>query len=113
MADALVPQNRCKPLLLLPAEVPHAGGKHGSNMVVLPRIGAVSQIVGRVVEVQILAIPAVNKVLHIKGSAHGDDPGDLIRVVEAEVSGVKGAEAATGGDQSRRLVLLAHQGQHI
>src|SRR3984957_2525376 len=113
MADPLVPQHRSKALILLPAEVLHAGSKHGSNMVVLPRIRGVSEIVGRVVEVQVFAIPAVNEVLHIKGSAHGDNAGDLIRVAEAEVRGVKGAEAATGGDQSRRLVLFAHQGQYI
>src|ERR1700744_1934097 len=113
MADPFVTQHRSKALILLPAKVPHAGSQRRTNMVVLPRIRAVSEIVGRVIEVQIFAIPAVNKVLHIKGSAHGDNPGDLIRVAESEVRSMKRAEAATGGDQSRRLVLFAHQGHYI
>ena len=111
--DALVAQDGSKLLVLFPAEVPLAGGQHGADMVVLPRIGAVGEIVGRVVEVQVFAIPAVDEVLHIEGSAHGNDAGDHFGMAEAEVRGMVGAEAATGGDQSRRLVLLTHQGQHI
>src|SRR5580704_3053335 len=106
MANPLVPQHRRKAFILLPAKVPNPGGQYRTDMVVLPRIRAVREIVGRVIEVQILAIPAAHEVLHIKGSAHGDDTGDLIRMAEAEVRGLIAAEAATGGDHSRRLVLL-------
>src|SRR3984885_10056449 len=110
MPYALVAQDRRETLVLLPAKVPLAGGEHGSDVVVLPGIGAVGEVVGRVVKVKIVSVPAVDEVLHVKGAAHGYDAGDLIGVAEAEVCGVIGAEAAAGGDQPWRLVLLTHQG---
>src|ERR1700679_430938 len=110
MPYALVAQDRGETLVLIPAKVPLAGSEHGANVVVLPGIGAVGEVVGRIIEVEVVVVPAVDKVLHVKGSAHGYDAGDLIGMAEAEVSGVIGAEAAAGGDQPRRLVLLVHQG---
>src|SRR5580698_7997385 len=110
MSYALVAQDRRETLVLLPAKVPHAGGEHGADMVVLPGIGAVGEVVGRIVEVEVVAVPAVDKVLHVEGAAHGYDAGDLVGMSEAEVCGVIGAKAAAGCDQPRRLVLLGHQG---
>src|ERR1700677_3266031 len=108
MPYALVAQDCGKTLVFLPAEVPLARGQNGTDVVVLPGIGAVGEIVWRIVEVQVLAIPAIDEVLHVKGAAHGDDAGDLIRVAEAKVGGMKGAETAPGGDQPRGLVFLLH-----
>src|ERR1700733_6998475 len=110
MPYALVAQDRRETLVFLPAKVPLAGGEHGANVVVLPGIDAVGEVVGRIVEVEVVAVPTVDKVLHVKGAAHGYDAGDLIGMAEAEVCGVIGAEAAAGGDQPWRLVLLTHQG---
>src|ERR1700733_1691789 len=113
MPYALVAKDRRETLVLLPAKVPLTGGEHGADVVVLPGIGAVGEVVGRVVEVEVLTVPAVDKVLHVKGAAHGNDAGDLIGMAEAEVRCVIGAEAAAGGDQPRRLVLFSHQGEHV
>src|SRR6202789_2598622 len=113
MPYALVAQDCGKTLIFLPTKVPLAGGQNCADVVVLPGSGAVGEIVRRVVEVQVLAIPAFDEVLHVKGAAHGYDAGDLIGVAEAEVGGMKGAEAAPGGDQPRGRVLPFHQGKHI
>src|SRR5580700_4936898 len=113
MPYALVAQDCGKTLIFLPAKVPLPGGQNCTDVVVLPGIGAVGKIVWRIVEVQVLAIPAIDEVLHVKGTAHGYDAGDFIGVAEAKVGSMKGAEAAPGGDQPRGLVFLLHQGKHI
>jgi hypothetical protein len=113
VAYAFVAQDVGEALVLLPAHVPLAGGEHGADVVVLPGIGAIGQVVGRVVEIEVFTVPTVDEVLHIKGAAHGYDSRHRIGVAETKVRGVIGAEAATGGDQPRRLVLFAHQRKHI
>src|ERR1700678_1984194 len=113
MPYALVAQNCGKTRILLPAKVPLPGGQNCTDVVLLPGISAVCEIVWRIVEVQVLAVPTIDEVLHVKGAAHGYDAGDFIGVAEAKVGSMKGAEAAPGGDQPRSLVFLLHQGEHI
>src|SRR5271157_5157256 len=49
-------QNRGKLLVPLPAHVPLASREHSTQVVVAPAVGAVRQVVGRVVEVHIVAV---------------------------------------------------------
>src|SRR5271157_548033 len=63
-------QNRGKPLVLLPAHVPLASREHGTHVVVPPAVAAVRQVVGRIIEVHILAVPAIEEALDVEGTTH-------------------------------------------
>src|ERR1017187_9802083 len=88
MADAACPQNGGELFVLAPAHVPFARGEHGPQMVVAPAVAAVRQVIGWVVEVHVLAVPAVEEALDVERAAHGDAAGDLVGMAEGEVHGM-------------------------
>src|SRR5271157_763565 len=96
MPNSARAQNRGELLVLLPAHVPFAGREHGPHVVVAPTISAVRQIIGRIVEVHILAVPAIEEVLDVEGASHADAASDLVRMAKGEVDSVISAEAAAG-----------------
>src|ERR1035437_7354206 len=108
MADAARPQNRRELFILAPAHVPLARGEHGPQMVVAPAVAAIRQVIGWVVAVRVLAVPAVEEALDVEGAAHGDAAGDLVGMAEGEVRGMIGAEAAAGHDGARGPILVPH-----
>src|SRR5208283_5199866 len=109
MANSARAQNRGKLLVLLPAHVPFAGREHGPHVVVAPAVSAVRQIVGRIVEVHILAVPTIEEVLDVEGASHADAASDFVRMAKGEVDGVISAKAATRDDGARSPVLVPHQ----
>src|ERR1035441_7977671 len=113
MADAARPQNGGEFLVLAPAHVPFASGEHGPYVVIAPAVAAVRQIIGRVIEVRVLAVPAVEEALDVERAAHGDAAGDLVGMAEGEVHGMVSAKAAAGHDGARSPILVPHQRQHV
>src|SRR5208337_4443044 len=113
MPNAARAQDRGELLVLLPAHVPFAGRKHSSQVVVAPTVGAVRQIIGRIVEVHILAVPAIEEALDVERAAHRYAASDFVRMAKREVGSVISAETAAGNDGARSPVLVPHQRQHV
>src|SRR5579862_4006123 len=98
MADAPRAHDGRHALVIVPAHIPLPGGKHRADVVVAPAVDAVGEVVGRIVEVNVFAVPAVHEAFDVVGAAHADAAGHLVGMTHGEVQRVIGAKAASGHD---------------
>src|SRR5208337_4339562 len=113
VADAARPQNAGELLIAVPAHVVLARSEDGPHVVVLPPVRAICQIVGRIVEIDIFAVPAIEELPDVEVAAHANAPVHHVRVTEGEVDGVISAEAAPSDGGVGCPILVPHQWEDI
>src|SRR5215469_2009246 len=95
------PHDVSHPVIVAQADVPFACRKNCTNVIEAPAISAVCQIVRRIIEIHVVARPAVEETPDVERCSHGHTAGYFIGVAKGKVQSLIAAKTTTCSRQTR------------